>query len=167
MNAHFQNAIYDTAKLVLSPDETRVRGKSEPESDEDAKFRRIALRRGIEKAIADPDAYADLTLYLSRVLVHPRPPRVEVWLPDDRVAAVMREGLDVLGPDEIDILALSPNQMSQLQLAVHDCGPELTPGWVDAFERAWAEQPGPPRRSLNDIVDAAFAAAGLERPSRA
>jgi hypothetical protein len=51
MNAHFQNAIYDTAKLVLSPDETRVRGKSEPESDEDAKFRRIALRRGIEKAI--------------------------------------------------------------------------------------------------------------------
>jgi len=141
-----------------------MRTEHEPETTR----RREILRDGIERAIADPEYFTLYMRQLDHVLSRPLPDNLRELLPEEREEALLISGLGALRADEIDQMALSPYQMSQVQSAVFD-GPEIPTYWVDAIDRAMArslQECHAPGRSIEEIVDAAFAAAGMARPSR-
>ena len=155
-----RDAITDT---ILSS-RPGMRTEYEPETTR----RREILRDGIERAIADPEYFTLYMRQLDHVLSRPLPDNLRELLPEEREEAVLISGLRVLRADEIDQMALSPYQMSQVQRAVFD-GPEIPMYWVDAIDRAMSrslQECHVPRRRVEEIVDAAFAAAGMARPSR-
>jgi hypothetical protein len=156
-----RDAITDT--VLLSRRGTRT--DDEPDS---SSRRQEVLCYGIERAIADPEYFTLYMRQLDRVLSRPLPDNLRELLPDEREEAVLISGVGVLRADEIDQMALSPYQLSQVQRAVFD-GPEIPMYWVDAIDRAMArslQECHPPRRDIEEIVDEAFAVAGMARPSR-
>ena len=156
-----RDAITDTVLLSR-------RGMGTDDKPDSSSRRQEILRDGIERAIADPEYFTLYMRQLDRVLSRPLPDNLRELLLEEREEAVLISGVGVLRADEIDQMALSPYQMSQVQRAVFD-GPEIPMYWVDAIDRAMArslQECHPPRRDIDEIVDAAFAAAGMARPSR-
>jgi hypothetical protein len=160
LDSVLRDAITDT---VLSS-RREMRTENEPET---TRCRQEILLDGIERAIADPEYFTLYMRHLDRVLSRPLPDNLRELLPEEREEAVLISGVGALRADEIDQMALSPYQMSQVQRAVFD-GPEIPTYWVDAIDRAMAHslrECDAPRRGIEEIVNAAFAATGLGRPS--
>jgi hypothetical protein len=114
------------------------------------------LRAGLERVLADPSY---LQVYLEFLDGFPR----VGWewccddLGEDRIQVVMENGLHVLAPEELTVLALSPYQLCSVRDEIQDSFPEY---WADAVEKAMeqtANETGQRRQPTQEIAQKVWA----------